>query len=77
MVGSVAMGKEETILKIKHLDDSVFAAKPKDWKAMDVRSATDILERLKTAMPGIFASGHNVATTSVSNRTKVRERSER
>jgi len=50
---------EAAIGKIELLDESIFAGDPHDWQAMNVRSATDILERLKNAAPELFAISHS------------------
>ena len=46
---------EAAVSTIEALDHAVFANGSHDWAAMDVHSASEILERLKTAMPEAFA----------------------
>jgi hypothetical protein len=54
---------EAAMSTIEALDDEVFANGSHDWAAMDVHSASEILERLKAAMPEAFAhhTGHHEA----------------
>jgi DNA-binding PadR family transcriptional regulator len=47
---------EEAIRKIENLDDSTFGANPPDWQSMDVRTATDILEKIQAALPQALSS---------------------
>lgn len=56
---------EGAIRTIEQLDDSIFDPEAHDWGSMDVRTATDILERLKTAMPGVAASALHAAKADV------------
>ncbi len=47
---------EEAIRKIQRLHDSEFPARYPDWGAMNPLTATDILEKIKIAMPEALAS---------------------
>jgi DNA-binding PadR family transcriptional regulator len=46
---------EEAIRRIEEMDDSFFSGPSREYP-MDVRSATDILERMKSAVPERFSS---------------------
>ena len=47
---------QAAIHAIKGIDDSTFNLDPIDWQNMNVRTATDILDRLKATMPGLSAT---------------------
>lgn len=47
------------IRTIEEIDDSTFKIQPVDWQSMNVRTATDILERLKATIPGLSTSTDN------------------
>ncbi len=47
---------EETIEQIEQMDDSFFASHPSPVGELDVRLAMDILDRLKSEIPGALAS---------------------
>ena len=50
---------QSAIETIQSLDDSIFNKNSGDWAAMNIRTATDILDRLKAAAPDLFASSQD------------------
>src|SRR5574341_1153426 len=53
---------EAAIAKLGQLNESSLAGGSPDWQAMNVHSATDILERLKKAAPELFTISHSGAS---------------
>ncbi len=49
---------EAAIRTVQSIDDSAFNLQPPNWEAMNIRTAADILDRLKSAMPGLVAGSH-------------------
>ena len=49
---------EAAIQTIEQMDESAFGSAAPDWQALNVRTATDIINRLMTAAPDLFTSSH-------------------
>ena len=49
---------EEAVDKIEQMDDSAFPSQPAGPGRMNVRTAVEVLDRLKSAMPKAFAGTH-------------------